>query len=132
MENKILAFMEDMASNDAKKVGQWFTENSSVWIPPANPVSGISRITALFRALFGRYESVQWKILEIIPINEVRCIHVCQSRGHLKGSDVYTNQVITDITFDENGKILTLSDYFKDTTCFSKAHAQPASVNSQV
>jgi hypothetical protein len=128
MENKILAFMEDMASNDAKRVGQWFTENSSVWIPPASPVIGVSRITALFRALFGRYESVQWEILEIIPINEFRCIHISQSRGHLKGCSAYTNQVITDITFDENGKIISLSDYFKDTMCFTKAQPQPATV----
>lgn len=130
MKDRIHAFMNDMASNDAKKVSQWFTEESHVWIPPCSPVNGLARITALFRALFGRYHSVQWKVIDILPVAENRCIHICDSTGHLKDADVYTNRVITDIVFNDEGKILSLSDYFKDTSVFTKSRESKPKAHS--
>ncbi len=119
MKEKILAFMEDMRSNDACKVSSWFSDDSELWIPPAAPVKGISRIKALFRAMFNRYEFLQWTIVDILPVGDSRCIHICDSHGKLKGCDEYRNRVITDITFNAEGKITSLSDYFKDTSVFA-------------
>ncbi len=112
--------MEDMATNDAERVAKWFTEDSTLWIPPASPIKGLCRIKALFRAMFRRYEYLQWTIVDILPVCENRCIHICISQGKLKDSEAYTNRVITDIVFNEEGKILSLSDYFKDTSVFAK------------
>ncbi len=110
--------MQDMHSNNACLVADWFSDESELWIPPAMPVKGHSRIKALFRAMFSRYEFLQWTIVDIIPINANRCIHICESHGKLRGFDEYRNRVITDITFNDEGKILSLSDYFKDTSVF--------------
>lgn len=118
MREKILAFMRDMESNDPERVAEWFTNDSSLWIPPAKQINGQTRIKALFRAMFYRYEYLTWEIVEIIPISDTRCIHICNSEGKIKGCNVYSNRVITDIVFDGNGKILSLSDYFKDTSVF--------------
>ena len=112
--------MEDMESNNAERVANWFTDESTLWIPPALPIKGLSRIKALFRALFRRYEYVHWHIIDILPVNENRCIHICDSHGKMHGCDNYTNRVITDIVFDEEGKIISLSDYFKDTAVFAR------------
>ncbi|HVX28062.1 MAG TPA: nuclear transport factor 2 family protein [Parafilimonas sp.] len=112
--------MKDMATNDAECVSKWFTEESTLWIPPASPIKGLCRIKALFRAMFGRYEYLRWTIVDILPVCENRCIHICESQGKLKGSDAYNNRVITDIIFNDEGKILSLSDYFKDTAVFYK------------
>ena len=120
MKDKIIAFMEDMESNSAERVSDWFTNDSTLWIPPASPITGISRIRALFRALFRRYEYVHWNIVDILPINANRCIHICDSHGKMFGCDSYTNRVITDIVFNDEGKIISLSDYFKDTAIFEK------------
>ena len=120
MKEKILAFMDDMHSNDACRVAGWFTDDSVLWIPPAQPVKGYSRIKALFRAMFNRYDFLKWTIVDIVPINNTRCIHICESHGRIKGCEEYRNRVLTDITFDEEGKILSLSDYFKDTSIFCK------------
>jgi limonene-1,2-epoxide hydrolase len=120
MEEKILAFMEDMHSGDAARISDWFADESSMWIPPASPVQGKMRIKALFRAMFSRYEFLQWKILDILPVSDNRCIHICESHGRIKGCNAYHNRVITDITFNAEGKIVNLSDYFKDTTVFNK------------
>ena len=120
MKEKILAFMEDMQSNDASRIANWFGEDSVLWIPPAAPVTGYLRIKALFRAMFSRYEFLKWDIVDILPVSENRCIHICESSGKLKGCDAYQNRVITDIVFNEEGKIASLSDYFKDTAVFCK------------
>jgi limonene-1,2-epoxide hydrolase len=120
MQDRILNFMEDMASKDAGRVAGWFTDDSTLWIPPAQGIIGLQRIKALFRAMFSRYEYLQWDIVEIIPISNSRCFHVCNSKGKMKGQPEYTNRVITDIVFDEDGKIISLSDYFKDTAVFNK------------
>lgn len=123
--------MEDMQLNDACKVADWFVDESTVWIPPAKPVIGRTRIHALFRALFSRYNYVRWEIIDILPVSENRCIHICDSIGDMKGVDNYSNRVITDITFNEQGKIIMLSDYFKDTSVFLKA-SRPSPVQAPI
>jgi limonene-1,2-epoxide hydrolase len=120
MKERILAFMEAMQSNDAARISDWFSDDAKLWIPPAQPVEGISRVRALFRAMFTRYEFIEWTIIDILPVSDNRCIHICQSRGKIKGSEEYYNRVITDITFNDEGKISSLSDYFKDTAIFCK------------
>ena len=120
MKERILAFMDAMQSNDAARIAGWFSDDAKLWIPPAQPVEGIARVSALFRAMFIRYEFLEWKILDILPVSDNRCVHICESRGKLKGCDEYTNRVITDITFNSEGKISSLSDYFKDTAIFCK------------
>lgn len=119
MKEKVMAFMDAMQSNDAARVADWFCENSTLWIPPAGEVRGLSRIRALFRALFNRYDYIEWDVLEILPVSANRCIFICDSRGAMKGRSSYSNRVLTDITFDGD-KILRLSDYFKDTAVFIK------------
>lgn len=119
MKERILAFMTDMHSGDAGRVANWFTEDSELWIPPAAPIKGLSRIKALFRAMFGRYEFLTWNIVDILPVSAVRCVHICESHGKMKGCTEYRNRVITDISFNTDGKITSLSDYFKDTSVFS-------------
>ena len=123
MKERILAFMADMKSHDVNRISTWFCEDSMLWIPPAQPVSGLSRIRALFRAMLNRYDFLEWTIIDILPVAENRCIHICNSRGKLKGCEEYCNRVITDIVFNEEGKIISLSDYFKDTSVFSTAIA---------
>ncbi len=112
--------METMHTKDACKVADWFAEEGSLWIPPAMQVEGKGRIKALFRALFARYEFLQWTIVDILPVGDHRCIHICESHGKIKGCEEYRNRVMTDIVFNEEGKILSLSDYFKDTSLFNK------------
>jgi limonene-1,2-epoxide hydrolase len=120
MKERILAFMEAMQSNDPARISDWFSDDAKLWIPPAQPIEGISKVKALFRAMFIRYEFLKWDIVDILPVDGNRCIHICDSHGKLKGCDEYRNRVITDITFNKDGKISSLSDYFKDTAIFCK------------
>ncbi len=64
-------------------------------------------------------KKLSWTILDIMPVGNDRCIHVCQSHGKIKGQEAYSNYVMTDIRFTQDGKIIGLSDFFKDTSVFS-------------
>lgn len=119
MKERILAFMQDLESKNPELIAKWFTNESILWIPPSAPVTGLARIKALFRTVFARYESLHWKVIEILPLDECRCIHITESHGTMHGNGDYSNRIITDIVFNEDGKITSLSDYFKDTAIFT-------------
>jgi hypothetical protein len=118
MKERIEAFMRDMHTLEAATMANWFAEDGELWIPPAASIKGQSRIKALFRAMFSRYDFLEWTIVDILPVSDTRCIHICDSHCKIKGRDAYRNRVMTDIRFNREGKILSLSDYFKDTAVF--------------
>lgn len=112
--------MNDMHTLNAVTVSNWFTDDATLWIPPSQIISGKSRIQALFRCMFKRYEALRWTVLEIMPLSDTRCIFVSQSFGTIKGKNAYANHVMTDVTFTTGGLITNLSDFFKDTSVFSE------------
>ncbi len=113
--------MRDLESKDLDRLEKWFDDSSNVWIPPAAKVTGASRILALFRSIFRKYDKIHWEILEIHPLSDNRFFYVCNSWGIMRSME-YRNQVATDITFTETGKISHLSDFFKDTAVFNINH----------
>jgi hypothetical protein len=118
MKQKCVEFMQDLQSRDLNKIGEWFLEDSQVWVPPASPVTGSNRILALFRAILKRYNSIQWKVTEVHHLEQNRYFYISESWGMTGTSMPYRNTIATDITFNPEGKIERLSDYFKDTAVF--------------
>jgi limonene-1,2-epoxide hydrolase len=119
MNCKISHFMQDLNSLNIETLEKWFTDDTVIWIPPAKEISGKSRILALFRAIFRRYEKIEWSVSEIFHLGNNKYFYQTNSLGKLSGQDTYTNEICTIIQFSECGKILYLSDYFKDTKVFS-------------
>ncbi len=109
--------MNDLNLKDMDKLADWFHDASEVWIPPAPPVKGNTRILAMFRAIFRKYNSLSWKVTEIHQLTDLRCFYFSESWGILNGQP-YQNRIVTDIAFNEDGRIDHLSDYFKDTAVF--------------
>ena len=118
MNCKVTSFMEDLNSLDISNLQKWFNEESKIWIPPAKEITGASRILALFRAIFRRYEKIEWTASEIFNLGNNRFFYETISVGNMKGGVAYTNNICTVISFTESGKIKYLSDYFKNTACF--------------
>jgi len=90
-----------------------------IWIPPAKEISGKSRILALFRAIFRRYEKIQWNVAEIFHLGNNKYFYQTSSIGNMTGKGMYKNEICTVVQFSECGKIVYLSDYFKDTRIFN-------------
>lgn len=119
MNCKISHFMQDLNSLNLQELEKWFTDETVIWIPPAKEISGKTRILALFRAIFRRYEKIEWNVSEIFNLGDDKYFYLTDSLGNLLGRDSYRNQICTVIQFSESGKILYLSDYFKDTESFN-------------
>src|ERR1700757_4337862 len=105
MKQKCVEFMQDLQSRDLNRISSWFCEHSIVWVPPASPVKGSSRILALFRAILKKYSSIEWKVTEVHHIEENRYIYISESWGVTGKRIPYRNTVATDITFNPEGKI---------------------------
>lgn len=118
MECKVTAFMKDLNSLQINNLEKWFSGESKIWIPPAGEVVGARRILALFRAIFRKYEKLEWKPSEVFSLGNNKFFYETVSKGSMSNNSEYTNQICTVITFAENGTIKFLSDYFKDTACF--------------
>jgi len=118
MKQKCVDFMSDLQSRDLKKIADWFLDSSVVWVPPALPVTGSSRILALFRAILKKYDSIEWKVTEVHHLEQNRYFYISESWGITGKTIPYKNLVATDITFNQEGKIEKLSDFFKDTAVF--------------
>jgi len=81
---------------------------------------GKRRNLALFRAIYRMYADLHWKVTEVHPIGERRFVYLTDSWGTIGPGREYRNKIATLITFDDDGRILTLSDYFKDTAIFAQ------------
>lgn len=112
MIEKCKDFMDDLQTKNVEKIATWFDDNSILNIPPAGDIVGARRIAILFKTIFKKYEDLNWCIKEIVPINDTRGIFFTRSWGQKNGC-AYTNEILTEIVFNENGKIKLLSDYFK-------------------
>ena len=118
MDCQVTSFMQDLNSLNVENLKKWFNEESRIWIPPFKEIQGDNRILALFRAIFRKYETLEWKESEIFSLGKGRFFYETISLGNMKGKGSYKNHICTVIAFSECGKIKSLSDYFKDTTSF--------------
>ncbi|MBG9376565.1 nuclear transport factor 2 family protein [Panacibacter sp. DH6] len=107
--------MHDLQKRDPQQLEKWFTPESVVWIPPANPVKGKNKILVLFRAIFSRYKELNWQIEKIFEVADNQCVYFSSSWGAFRNGSNYKNRIVTEILFNEKGEITNLSDYFKDT-----------------
>ncbi|KQS91326.1 hypothetical protein ASG21_02245 [Chryseobacterium sp. Leaf394] len=110
--------MQDLNSLNIEKLEKWFTDETVISIPPAKEISGKSRILALFRAIFRRYEKIEWSVSEIFNLGNEKYFYQTHSLGYMYGKGMYKNEICTVIQFSDCGKILYLSDYFKDVKVF--------------
>ena len=128
---RVYSFMDDMESRDLDRLSRWMTERTTFWVPPREPITGGKRVLALLRAIFAMYDTIHWEVRHVYEITPSRAVYFHETVGTLKGGEPYTNQVVTLVDFDADGRIAYLSDYFKDTARFSQRKAGPAPIHAE-
>jgi len=119
--------MDDVERRDLQAMGAWFSPEVEMWIPPRPAVQGARRVAALFRAIFRLYPEIHWKVTAVHPLDERRGLYLTDSWGTIGRDTPYSNKIATLITFDVDGRIAYLSDYFKDTSIFAAGRSRFAS-----
>jgi ketosteroid isomerase-like protein len=129
---RVHAFMDDMQSRDTRRLARWLTDATVFWVPPREPICGGKRILALLRAIFGMYGEMQWTVRHVYELSPSRVVYFHESVGTLaKNGEPYTNQIVTLIDFDADGRIAYLSDYFKSTATFSRPEGGPPPIHPE-
>jgi hypothetical protein len=119
-----LAFVRDLNARDLGLLERWFSDQSLVSIPPRSELRGTRRVLAFFRSVFRIYDEIHWRVTEVYEIGERRCAYLTESWGTLRGGGPYRNDIVTLIEFDAEGRIIFLSDYFKDTSTFIRSESK--------
>jgi hypothetical protein len=125
-EDLCRAFMRDLEAHDLRGLERWFSESTTVCVPPCEAVRGTRRILAFFRTVFRSYDEIHWRMTDVYAVPGRRCIYLSESWGTRRGAE-YRNHIVTVIDFDADGRITFLSDYFKDTVPFGGEGARAAS-----
>jgi ketosteroid isomerase-like protein len=110
--------VRDLEAHDLSRLEHWFSDESVVRIPPCEEIQGTRRILAFFRSVFRLYDELHWCVTDVYETGERRCAYLTESWGVLRGGVPYRNQIVTLVEFNEEGGIVFLSDYFKDTSAF--------------
>jgi len=111
--------MSVVERRDHRALEEWFAESAQVWVPPRPSIRGRRRVLAMFRAIFARYDELHWRVTDVHGLGPRRAVYLTDSWGTLDGTTPYHNHIMTLIEFDADGRILSLSDYFKDTVAFA-------------
>ncbi|MGZ6972070.1 MAG: hypothetical protein ACXVID_10435 [Thermoanaerobaculia bacterium] len=116
---RTMGFLRDLNGKEPERIGEWFCEESEMWIPPAKARIGQKRIVRLLRVIFSQYADLHWRARRLYPVNPTTMITEVESWGTFADGREYRNEILTVQRFNGAGKLLTLSDYFKTTSAFA-------------
>jgi ketosteroid isomerase-like protein len=103
-----------MNSRDLSGLEECLAEDASFDFPGADLITGKKRILTFLKVLFRKYPRLTFTVEDIIIEGDKVCA-LWSNEGENKEGKPYQNQGVT-IMHISNGKIVSLSDYFKDTS----------------
>jgi ketosteroid isomerase-like protein len=109
-------FFELMNRRALDHMGELVKEETRLLFPKTRPLVGRDRIIKFFQILFRQYPELQFDIQRIITQGDRVAVH-WTNVGITRKKEPYQNEGVTLFEF-ENGKIVFISDFFKDTAKF--------------
>jgi ketosteroid isomerase-like protein len=103
-----------MNTRDFRELERHLAPDARFDFPGAGSIAGARRILAFFTVLLRKYPRLVFNVREIIADGERVCV-VWENEGHTATGKLYANRGVTIITL-RGGVIMSLSDYFKDTS----------------
>jgi len=108
------AIFTAMNSRDVSHLEQYLGEEAVFDFPGPGLIEGPRRILVFLKVLFRKYPRLEFSIEDILVDGNQACA-VWTNEGEDKKGNPYQNRGITLMRFAE-GKIVFISDYFKDTS----------------
>jgi len=101
-------------SRELSRLDEYLDENATFDFPGTKLIKGRKKIILFFRILFRKYPRLTFTVEETIVEGNGVCV-LWTNEGTATNGQSYNNRGVTFIHITD-GKILFLSDYFKDTS----------------
>jgi ketosteroid isomerase-like protein len=108
------AIFTAMNERDPAHLGPYLSEDAVFDFPGPGLIEGPRKILVFLKVLFRKYPRLEFSIEDILVEGDRACA-VWTNQGEDKKGNPYQNRGITLMRFSE-GKIVFISDYFKDTS----------------
>ena len=115
-ENFIMEFFEVFNRRNLDKMENLFGSDAEFYFPKTQPLIGKNRILKFFNILFRQYPQLNFDIQRIIIQGNQAAIH-WTNQGKNRRDAPYENEGVTIMELMD-GKIIFISDFFKDTEKF--------------
>jgi len=118
LDNRILdKFFDALNRHDLAQMGDLITEGAEVYFPKTQPLTGKDRILRFFKILFHRYPELLFQVERTIVEGRNAAVH-WRNRGVSRKGEPYDNEGVTLFKEGDDGRIVFISDFFKDTEKF--------------
>lgn len=112
-------FFDALSSNDIRRAASVFAEDGSLLFPGLRPMKGRPLVERMLGIIRRRYDDIAWRPTSPVITSAGWMVTSWDVAGTFRNSaQPYSNDVVSLAQLDHSGKILVLSDYFKDTLAF--------------
>ena len=101
-------------NRDISELERYLAEDAVFDFPGTEVIRGPKRILLFFKILFRKYPRLKFQILDILVDGDRACA-VWSNDGEDSKGNPYNNRGVTIVRV-KDGKIVFISDYFKDTS----------------
>ena len=115
-ESFIREFFELFNQRNLDKMEHLFSPDAEFYFPKTQPLIGKDRILKFLNLLFRQYPELSFDIRRIILQGQQAAIH-WTNQGKSRRNEPYENEGVTIMELLD-GKIIFISDFFKDTEKF--------------
>ena len=115
-ESFIREFFEVLNQRNLEKMKHLLSPDAEIYFPKTQPLIGINRILKFFNILLRQYPQLNFNIQRIIIQGHQAAIH-WTNQGKNRRDAPYENEGVTIMEL-KDGKIIFISDFFKDTGKF--------------
>jgi len=109
----ILKFFEVLNSRDLEEADNLLDSQTEFFFPKTELIIGKDRILKFLNIFFRQYPELIFTVVRVIHQGDQAAVH-WTNRGINRRKEPYENEGVTILEM-ENGKIVFISDFFKDT-----------------
>jgi ketosteroid isomerase-like protein len=115
MTNKetVLKFFEVLNGRELDEAKKLLDSRTEFFFPKTKPMIGKDRILKFLNIFFRQYPELIFTVVRVIQQGDLAAVH-WTNRGVSRRQEAYENEGVTILEM-EKGKIVYISDFFKDT-----------------
>jgi len=112
-DQTFLKFFQVLNARDLVEADNLLASRAELFFPKTQPMVGRDRILKFLKVFFRQYLELIFTVERVIRQGDQAAVH-WNNRGINRRKEPYENEGVTILEM-ENGKIVFISDFFKDT-----------------